>query len=80
VPLREGEVLVMGAPPSGFGLPVNPTSQVFNPGQNTITDVGLPRDLRESGYTVTVLDDGRVLVAGGRLGVPPYRSAELFLP
>ena len=94
VPLRDGRILVMGAPPPGLGLPVEPTSQVFDPATGSIVNVGPMNNLRESGQTATLLADGRVLVAGGRLGNPqdigsttnpPYtyialRSAELFEP
>ncbi len=94
VPLQDGRILVMGAPPFGLGLPVEPTSQVYDPDTSSIDDVGPPTDARESGQTATLLQDGRVLVAGGRLGEsqdvgsttnPPYAyvaygRAELFHP
>lgn len=94
VPLADGRLLVLGAPPPGLGLPVEPTSQTFDPETRAITNVGPMAKLRESGQTATLLDDGRVLVAGGRLGNPQdigsttnppyafvaYRTAELFQP
>lgn len=94
VPLADGRLLVLGAPPFGVGLPVEPTAQVFDLGTGSITTVGPMADLRESGQTATLLRDGRVLVVGGRLGNPQdigsstnppytfvaYRSAEVFQP
>jgi hypothetical protein len=94
VPLADGRLLILGAPPPGVGLPVEATSQVFDPQTGAVKNVGPMIDLREDGQTATLLSDGRVLVVGGRLGNsqdvgsatnPPYtyvayQSAELFEP
>jgi len=88
VQLKSGKVLVAGgfapddanASRSGYTR----TAEVYDPSANTWTQVG---DMSAARYqpTITLLEDGRVLVAGGSgdtdtQGATPLQSAEIYNP
>ena len=77
VPLQDGNVLVAG----------RELTQVYDFATNTWEDAGVPKRERSSGYPVTLLQDGRVLVTGGsfqpRRGIAaeaPIRNVEIYDP
>jgi N-acetylneuraminic acid mutarotase len=62
--LPGGRVLVMGGRSGGYENPPLASAEIYNPTANTWTAAAaLPTAY--SGYTATLLGDGRVLVAGG---------------
>ena len=80
--LSDGRALGSGSP-----FPAQ-TSEIFDPLTKTWADTAPMRNVREF-HSATLLDDGRVLAAGGRLEGPPcdpeggctvypLRSAEIF--
>lgn len=74
VKLLNGKVLVFG---SGYNY--NATVDLFDPSTNTFTTTGSLRQGRSGGRGV-LLDDGRVLVAGGFNGSASIGSAEIYDP
>jgi hypothetical protein len=71
VSLRDGRVLLLGST----------ESEIFDPASQTFTDTG--ERLDRWGFTATVLNDGRVLIAGGQEELEPYEymtMAEIFDP
>jgi hypothetical protein len=91
--LPDGTVLVAGP---DFNVPVGPavndgyqfgtwdySGELYDPVSGTFTDVGSPFDAR-GGHTATLLNDGRVLLAGGSASEQgPFAvlaSAELYNP
>ena len=86
-PLADGRILVTGGLPlPGSEVSALPAAEVFDPVQKRFTATGamaMPR----AGHTATTLQDGRVLVVGGRdstcaftCGQRTWRSAELYDP
>ena len=53
-----------------------PVARAAAPGWSPLPKLLTPRE----GYSATLLPSGKVLVAGGRAGVPPLASTELFDP
>jgi Galactose oxidase, central domain len=85
--LAEGKVLVIGHTVYGDGPPAGPSAELYDPGAGSWTGAGgggPPRD--GSGFTATLLADGRVLVAGASPIDPlcgdrcSLASAELYYP
>ena len=77
--LSDGRVLVVGGgleDASGEGGPRSPSAELYDPRTGTWTATGSMRDAR-TGFTATLLSDGRVLVAGGDAG---FTSVELYEP
>jgi Galactose oxidase, central domain len=78
--LRDGRVLLV----SCDELNTSTKAELFDPKTNSFTDTG-PMEEPRSNATATLLQDGRVLVAGGQgepgadVG-PPLASAELYDP
>lgn len=71
VALLDGRVLLLGTT----------VSEVFDPVTDSFTEVG--HHLNRSGFTATLLSDGRVLIVGGQEESEPFdlvRMAEIFDP
>ena len=93
--LRDGRVLVIGgwtaesvlsvAPPTEMYDPATGTFERFDPIVFALNRGNDAQETNQAEFTATELADGRVLVAGGRLGAgplapPPAASAVLFDP
>lgn len=73
--LRDGTVLIAGGESeSGFHLITEATAEIYDPVSATFAVVGAMQGGRE-GHTATVLNDGRVLLAGGVF----YQDVGIFL-
>ncbi|WP_159396962.1 Kelch repeat-containing protein [Sorangium cellulosum] len=83
--LLDGRVLVIGGDWKSFGEAPRPdTAELYDPATDTFTPAGTLTDDR-SGHSTTLLQDGRVLVAGGSSWILANRSvlvdtAEVFDP
>ena len=83
--LPDGRVLVLGSFDAANGGDTVSAAQLYDPTTGTFAPTGSMAVAR-SGPTVTLLRDGRVLVAGGAgprggdVPGPPLDSAELFVP
>jgi hypothetical protein len=81
--LADGRVLIAGglgltAGPDGF-LPVLETAELFDPATNSFSATGNMQQARWD-HVATLLNDGRVLITGGRTGLCFTANAELFDP
>ncbi len=76
--LRDGRVLVMG---TAGDLSGGNAAELYDPRSGTWSATGATTTLRRD-YTMTLLDDGRVLAAGGLdpSAAKPLASAEVFDP
>ena len=80
--LADGRVLVTGGSSGQAGGPVHATAEVYDPGTRTWSATQ-EMTTRRHKHAVVLLEDGRVLVAGGsdeRDGRGVYRSAEIYDP
>jgi hypothetical protein len=80
--LADGSVLVTGGSTGRAGGPVQATAEVYDPGTQTWSATGDMTSRRHK-HGVVLLEDGRVLVAGGsdeRDGHGVYSSAEIYDP
>jgi len=81
--LADGSVLIAGGeatPPSAFaGAPPVTNAVLFDPAKNTWTKLP-PLPYAESGATATLLDDGRILLAGGADANSVLRDGAIFDP
>jgi hypothetical protein len=82
--LADGKVLIAGGYQQRGGDPVNVLSsaELFDPDLGTWTSAGSVAATR-SGHSATLLDDGKVLVAGGSRsasGEPSLTSSDLYDP
>jgi hypothetical protein len=78
VRLHDGRVLIVGGT-GGDGGRV--TAELFDPATETFTTAGPMAVLQDSGFTASLLDDGRVLVAGGWLADSSITTeAQIFDP
>jgi hypothetical protein len=84
--LRDGRVLIAGGEvhlsgPSNLGATA--LADLYDPKSGTFSATG-PMTASRGGQTATLLDDGRVLIAGGAgdasVGFQPQSSAELYDP
>jgi Bacterial Ig-like domain (group 3)/Galactose oxidase, central domain/Kelch motif len=82
--LPDGRVLAVGGltlPPPGMAVDVTPTAELYDPATGTWSPTG---SMLEAGiqHTVTLLPDGRVLVAGGSrtVGLGALSRAEIYDP
>src|SRR5215469_11351042 len=82
VKLLNGKVLVCGGTSTGLVGGVLNSAELYNPATETFEPTGSMNDPRQ-GQTITLLRDGRVLVAGGARNIG-YRaelsSAEIYDP
>jgi Galactose oxidase, central domain/Kelch motif len=80
--LKDGRVLVVGGESGvdyyGDPAPLN-SAELYDPGAGVFTATGSMSAYRLA-FTATLLDDGRVLVAGGTNGTDALDSAELWDP
>ena len=88
VTMRDGRVLIAGGRnfdnPNAPGAKVHDSAEIFDPKTNTFTPTGsmkVPRNM----FMAILLDDGRVLIAGGGnnaggAGSMAYDTAELYDP
>ena len=79
--LADGRVLVSGGDPAGwiYDGPFLASAEVYDPTTGTFTATGSMTDTLTN-HTATLLDDGRVLIAGGYDGSADLASAELYDP
>lgn len=80
--LRDGRVLICGGNTTGTVGGVTPSAELFDPKARTFSATGSMTAARE-GATITMLPDGRVLVAGGAQNVgfrSELASAEIYDP
>src|ERR671912_12119 len=77
-PLADGRVLVAGGDRGASFATIFASAEIFNPATGLWSDTGSMTHVR-SGHTATLLNDGRVLVAGGSDGLP-LASAEIYNP
>jgi hypothetical protein len=82
VVLRDGRVLICGGTVNGDVGGVLSSTEIYDPGSHSFTATGSMTAARE-GATATLLDDGRVLVAGGVQNIgfrSELASAEIYDP
>jgi hypothetical protein len=82
-PLSDGRVLLAGGfNPSGGALSEPSSAEVFDPATGTFSSAGIgSMSVERRGAAAAPLPDGRVLVAGGHIGVgSDLSSAEIFAP
>jgi hypothetical protein len=78
--LRDGRVLVVGGIDASDGFDNLATAELYNPASGTFTRTGSLMQGRAH-HTATLLDDGRVLIAGGYGGgTLSLKSAEIYDP
>ena len=75
--LPDGKVLVTGG--QGIDGYTVATAELYNPDTGQFTLTGNMTMVR-SGHTATLLNNGKVLIAGGAIGPNPLTSAELYDP
>jgi Kelch motif len=82
VALRDGRVLICGGTATGNVGGVLSSAEIYDPAARTFTPTGSMTVARE-GATATLLNDGRVLIAGGARNIgfrAELSSAELYDP
>jgi N-acetylneuraminic acid mutarotase len=80
--LTNGKVLVAGGFPCGNAFDcsgTNGSSELYDPATGTWSKVG-NLNTGHSGHTATLLQDGRVLIVGGGVGLFTFSGAELYDP
>lgn len=79
--LEDGSVLVVGGGDGGCGTATHDTAELYDPSTRSFVAPGRMSRSR-GGHTATLLNDGRVLVAGGFSYWPAdtARTAELYSP
>ena len=85
--LKDGRVLLVGGA-AGPDLNILNTAEIFDPATRRFTEVpATMSEARRSIYTIVTMNDGRVLIAGGRNfdnpnmpGAKVHASAEIFDP
>jgi hypothetical protein len=82
VELRNGKVLICGGTSTGLVGGVLASAELYDPATRSFSPTGSMGDARQ-GHTITMLNDGRVLVAGGARNVgfrAELASAEIYDP
>jgi hypothetical protein len=77
--LGDGRVLIAGGSPPGCPTQCLETAELYDPATGVFTATE-SMATRRRGHTATLLDDGRVLIAGGWAGDVNVASTELFDP
>jgi hypothetical protein len=78
--LNGGKVLIAGgASDAGGSSTVLNTAELFDPIAQTFTSAGTLTSAREH-HSVSLINDGTVLLAGGTDGTNIFNSAELYMP
>ena len=79
--LPDGRVLIAGGYYSlaNQGFIVASSAEIYDPGTNTFSETG-PMSTPRMNHTATLLNDGRVLIAGGLLDGHAIASAEIYDP
>jgi hypothetical protein len=77
--LPNGKVLITGGAVNANGTGALASAELYDPVAHTFTNVG-PMNVARADHTVTLLPNGKVLVAGGFNDVGVVSSAELFDP
>ncbi|WP_418317231.1 Kelch repeat-containing protein [Piscinibacter sakaiensis] len=79
--LNDGRVLVIGGwGPGGDALGKHASAEIWDPTTGRFRLLPALMQTTRAGHTATLLNDGRVLVAGGFSGMAAYRFAERFDP
>jgi hypothetical protein len=80
--LKNGKVLIAGGGRGGMpgGYVAYTTAEIFDPASNTFTTLAAHMTVDRVAPAATLLDDGRVLIAGGKSGKirGPFGGASLF--
>jgi len=77
--LSDGRVLIVGGGSDYANRRFLASAEIFDPATGTFTSTGSLATAR-SYHTATLLNDGRVLVAGGYGAAAPLTSAEMYDP
>ena len=77
--LFNGEVIVAGGSNVPFGGPALASAELYEPTTRRFSLTGSLNTAR-MGHTATVLQDGRILIAGGTDGTNALNSAEIYDP
>jgi Cep192 domain 4/Galactose oxidase, central domain len=77
--LNNGKVLIAGGASDSNGNFALTSAELYDPTTRTFTATGSMNTAR-SLHTATLLNNGRVIVAGGHIGTLPLTSAELYDP
>ena len=76
--MADGRILVSGGLTAGGSA--TSTAEIYDPVAKTWTPVGLGMNEARSGATAALLQDGRVLIAGGQNGTTISSTIEIFDP
>ncbi|MHB1837756.1 MAG: kelch repeat-containing protein [Solirubrobacteraceae bacterium] len=80
VTLPDGKVLVAGGYNQNGGLNILASAELFDPATNTFTALSASMDTGRLAAAAAVLDDGEVLIAGGRGPGGALDTADLYDP
>ncbi len=80
--LTDGRVLVSGGYASGERAPlgISDSAELWDPATRQFRRLGVRMSQGRAAHTMTLLADGRVLIAGGYSAAADYRFAEVFDP
>jgi Kelch motif/Galactose oxidase, central domain len=78
-PLNNGKVLIAGGHDGILNSAFN-SAELYDPSTNTFTPIANPMINARYSHTATKLDNGKVLLVGGRDSANPLGSAELYDP
>jgi hypothetical protein len=77
--LPNGKVLIAGGASDGSAASTLASAELFDPATGTFSPTGSMSEVREA-HTATLLNDGRVLIAGGDDGSNALSTAETYDP
>lgn len=78
-PLNNGKVLITGGHDGTLNSAFN-SAELYDPSANTFTPIANPMTSARYSHTATKLNNGKVLLVGGRDSANPLGSAELYDP
>jgi hypothetical protein len=78
--LKDGMVLLVGGADPENNLSTLGSAEIFDPVSRTFSPTETPVNTPRYGHTATLLEDGRILIAGGQQDAIPLDSAELYDP